>query len=64
MTEEDAVFSKKCKLFYKKEGNFVEKGVGMLYLKSADKGKTQVGNYFTPVPRHPHRHLNYFNLIN
>ena len=42
VTEDDALFSKKCKLFYKKDGNYVEKGLGMLYLKSADKGKTQV----------------------
>jgi hypothetical protein len=42
VTEDDALFSKKCKLFYKKEGNYVEKGVGMLYLKAADNGKTQV----------------------
>lgn len=42
VTEDDALFSKKCKLFYKKEGNYVEKGLGMLYLKSADNGKTQL----------------------
>ena len=29
--ESDALYSKKCKLFYKKEGNYVEKGVGMLW---------------------------------
>jgi len=40
--ESDALYSKKCKLFYKKEGNYVEKGVGMLYLKSVDGGKTQL----------------------
>ena len=40
--ETDALYSKKCKLFYKKEGNYVEKGVGMLYLKSVDGGKTQL----------------------
>jgi len=40
--ETDALYSKKCKLFYKKDGNYVEKGVGMLHLKSADNGKTQL----------------------
>jgi len=42
VTEEDAVYSKKCKLFYKKDGNYVEKGVGMLHLKPIDNGKTQL----------------------
>ncbi len=42
VTEDDALFSKKCKLFYKKGDTYVEKGLGMLYLKSADNGKTQV----------------------
>ena len=40
--ETDALYSKKCKLFYKKDGSYVEKGVGMLYLKSVDGGKTQL----------------------
>jgi len=40
--ESDALYSKKCKLFYKKDGNYVEKGVGMLHLKSADNNKTQL----------------------
>jgi len=40
--ENDALYSKKCKLFYKKDGNYAEKGVGMLYLKSVDGGKTQL----------------------
>jgi len=40
--ESDALYSKKCKLFYKKDGSYVEKGVGMLHLKSADNGKTQL----------------------
>ena len=42
MTEDDAIYSKKCKLFYKKDGNYVEKGVGMLYLKTSENGKTQL----------------------
>ena len=37
--EHDAVYSKKCKLFYRKDGQYKEKGVGMLHLKSVDEGK-------------------------
>jgi len=40
--EDDALYSKKCKLFYKKDGSYVEKGVGMLHLKSTEGGKTQL----------------------
>jgi len=40
--ENDAIYDKKCKLFYKKDGNYVEKGVGMLYLKKVDGGRTQL----------------------
>jgi len=40
--ESDAIYDKKCKLFYKKDGSYVEKGVGMLYLKSVEGGKTQL----------------------
>jgi len=40
--ESDAIYDKKCKLFYKKDGNYVEKGVGMLYLKTVEGGKTQL----------------------
>ncbi|XP_028250277.1 nuclear pore complex protein Nup50 [Parambassis ranga] len=40
--EEDAFYSKKCKLFYKKEAEFKEKGVGTLHLKQAADGKTQM----------------------
>ena len=39
--ETDALYSKKCKLFYKK-GEYKEKGVGMLYLKSVEGNKTQL----------------------
>lgn len=43
VVEEDAVFSNKCKVFVKKEDNFVDKGVGTLYLKPVeDSGKTQL----------------------
>ena len=40
--ESDALYSKKCKLFYKKDGSYVEKGVGMLYLKSVEGDRTQL----------------------
>lgn len=41
VVEEEALYSKRCKLFYNKDGNYVEKGVGVLYLKSMDN-KTQL----------------------
>ncbi|XP_034434518.1 nuclear pore complex protein Nup50 isoform X1 [Hippoglossus hippoglossus] len=40
--EEDAFFSKKCKMFYKKDSEFKEKGVGTLHLKQVEDGKTQM----------------------
>ncbi|KAM4615346.1 nuclear pore complex protein Nup50 isoform 1-T2 [Polymixia lowei] len=40
--EKDAFYSKKCKLFYKKESEFKEKGVGTLHLKQTSEGKTQM----------------------
>ncbi|KAM9846184.1 nuclear pore complex protein Nup50 [Aulostomus maculatus] len=40
--EDDAFYSKKCKLFYKKEAEFKEKGVGNLHLKQTTEGKTQL----------------------
>nr|XP_046234493.1 nuclear pore complex protein Nup50 [Scatophagus argus]XP_046234495.1 nuclear pore complex protein Nup50 [Scatophagus argus] len=40
--EEDAFYSKKCKLFYKKDSEFKEKGVGTLHLKHTTEGKTQM----------------------
>nr|XP_015208479.1 PREDICTED: nuclear pore complex protein Nup50 [Lepisosteus oculatus] len=40
--EDDAFFSKKCKLFYKKENEFKEKGVGTLHLKLVADKKTQL----------------------
>lgn len=39
--EDDALYEKKCKLFYMSEGSFVEKGVGTLFLKPAGD-KTQL----------------------
>lgn len=32
----------RCKLFYKKEAEFKEKGVGTLHLKLTEEGKTQL----------------------
>ncbi|XP_058882834.1 nuclear pore complex protein Nup50-like isoform X2 [Acipenser ruthenus] len=40
--EDDAFYSKKCKLFYKKENEFKEKGVGTLHLKQVAQQKTQL----------------------
>ncbi|XP_061662344.1 nuclear pore complex protein Nup50 [Syngnathoides biaculeatus] len=40
--EDDAFYSKRCKLFYKKDGEFKEKGVGTLHLKETAGGKTQM----------------------
>ncbi|XP_063164410.1 nuclear pore complex protein Nup50 isoform X2 [Candoia aspera] len=40
--EEDAFYSKKCKVFYKKDNEFKEKGVGTLHLKPAGSQKTQL----------------------
>jgi nuclear pore complex protein Nup50 len=42
VVEDDALYSRKCKLFYKKGEEYVDKGVGMLHLKSADNGRTQL----------------------
>ncbi|XP_060926078.1 nuclear pore complex protein Nup50 [Limanda limanda] len=40
--EDDAFLSKKCKMFYKKDSEFKEKGVGTLHLKHIEDGKTQL----------------------
>lgn len=40
--EKDAFYSKKCKLFYKKDSEFKEKGVGTLHMKQTPEGKTQI----------------------
>ncbi|XP_040201735.1 nuclear pore complex protein Nup50 isoform X2 [Rana temporaria] len=40
--EDDAFYSKKCKLFYKKDNEFKEKGVGTLHLKPVMDQKTQL----------------------
>lgn len=41
VTEEGAIYSKRCKVFVKKEASFQERGVGMLYLKPVGE-KTQL----------------------
>ncbi|CAG0895134.1 unnamed protein product, partial [Darwinula stevensoni] len=42
VVESDAFFSKKCKLFYKKDEQFKNKGVGMLHLKRLEDEKVQL----------------------
>ncbi|CAG2177148.1 unnamed protein product [Oppiella nova] len=36
-TEPNAVFTKKCKLYFKKENNWIEKGIGFLYIIKDEK---------------------------
>ncbi|KAL6116546.1 nup50 [Pungitius sinensis] len=40
--EDDAFYSKKCKLFYKKDSEFKEKGVGTIHLKHTEDAKVQM----------------------
>ncbi|CAL8242376.1 unnamed protein product [Merluccius merluccius] len=40
--EKDSFFSQRCKLFYKKDSEFKEKGVGTLHLKPTPEGRTQM----------------------
>ena len=42
MVEEDSVHSVRCKLFFKKEKEFKEKGLGMLHLKVGTKINTPI----------------------
>ncbi len=43
ITEEGSVYDKKCKVFIKKDGNFVDLGVGFLFLKLVgDEQKCQI----------------------
>ncbi|XP_036331467.1 nuclear pore complex protein Nup50 [Rhagoletis pomonella] len=43
VVEDDAEYSKKCKVFVKKDGTFVDRGVGVLYLKPVKNSeKTQL----------------------
>lgn len=40
--EDDAFYSIRCKLFYKKDNNYTEKGVGTMHLKKVNDDKTQL----------------------
>ena len=40
--EEDALYSKKCKLFYKKGNEYQERGLGNIHLKQTDDKKLQL----------------------
>ncbi|XP_038635848.1 nuclear pore complex protein Nup50 isoform X1 [Scyliorhinus canicula] len=59
--EDDAIFSKKCKLFYKKDGDFKEKGIGTIHLKPVADQKVQLlvradtnlGNILLNIMLHP-----------
>lgn len=42
VTEEGAVYEQRCKVYIKKDDNFSDRGVGMLYLKPTPNGKTQL----------------------
>merc|ERR1712192_78922 len=42
VVKEDALFSKKCKLFYKKEDSYTERGLGTIHLKLTVEKKVQV----------------------
>jgi len=42
VVESDSLYSKKCKLFYKKSGSYEERGVGNIHLKKTDESKLQV----------------------
>lgn len=42
VTEVYKIYITRCKLFYKKDNNYTEKGVGMLHLKKIKDDKTQL----------------------
>ncbi|XP_029165465.1 nuclear pore complex protein Nup50 [Nylanderia fulva] len=42
VTEEGAVYEQRCKVYIKKDDNFSDRGVGMLYLKPTPNEKTQL----------------------
>ena len=42
IVEEDAIYSKKCKLFYKKSDSYVDRGIGKLHLKLTEEQKLQL----------------------
>ena len=45
MVDEDSVHSVRCKLFFKKEKEFKEKGLGMLHLKVGEFSWSTVSQY-------------------
>ncbi|XP_069759561.1 nuclear pore complex protein Nup50 isoform X2 [Narcine bancroftii] len=59
--EDDSVFSKKCKMFYKKDGDFIDKGIGTIHLKPVADQKfqllvradTNLGNILLNIMLHP-----------
>ncbi|XP_076471076.1 nuclear pore complex protein Nup50-like [Babylonia areolata] len=40
--EEGAVYTKRCKLFYQKDGEWIDRGVGNIHMKPTDEGRTQL----------------------
>ncbi|XP_011872531.1 PREDICTED: nuclear pore complex protein Nup50 [Vollenhovia emeryi] len=42
VSEEGATYEQRCKVFVKKDDNFSDRGIGMLYLKPTPNGKTQL----------------------
>ncbi|XP_034825405.1 nuclear pore complex protein Nup50 [Maniola hyperantus] len=43
IAEDNSIYDKKCKVFVKKDGNFIDKGVGTLYIKKIEEtGKHQL----------------------
>ncbi|XP_034946745.1 nuclear pore complex protein Nup50 [Chelonus insularis] len=42
ITEEGAVYEKRCKVFFKKDQGFSDRGIGVLFLKPTPTGKTQL----------------------
>ncbi|KAL0127920.1 hypothetical protein PUN28_003283 [Cardiocondyla obscurior] len=42
VTEEGAIYEQRCKVYVKKDNNYSDRGVGMLYLKPTPTGKTQL----------------------
>ncbi|KAK0180835.1 hypothetical protein PV327_003174 [Microctonus hyperodae] len=42
VTEDGAIYEKRCKVFVKKDGVFGDRGIGVLFLKPTPNGKTQL----------------------
>jgi nuclear pore complex protein Nup50 len=40
--EDGAVYTQRCKLFYQKDGQWVDRGVGNIHIKPTDSGKAQL----------------------